>query len=89
MPTDRVTAPRRAGRSVGVSPTALGITLIGVIVSIGTTVAFGLHGSWPVRLGAAIGTVVVLGAAVKVLTRGGHGALSRLAEWLVGGAERD
>jgi hypothetical protein len=80
---------RQAGQSIAVSPTALGVTLIGVILGIGATVGFGLHAAWPVRLAAAFGTVIVLGGIVKALTRGGHGALSRLAIWLVGGASRD
>jgi hypothetical protein len=88
----RRTDPRTrgsGGRSVGVSPTALGVTLIGVILSTGMTVGFGVHGDWWVRFVAACATVFALGAAVKALTRGGHGALSRLAEWLVGGTGDD
>jgi hypothetical protein len=76
-------------RSVNVSPTALGITLLGVIFSIGVGVGVGIEAAWPVRVGAALATMVLLATVVKVSTRSGHGPLARLADWLVGSPDAD
>ena len=61
-----------------------GITLLGVLVSIGVTVAFGLKQEWWVRLLAGLGTTVLLGAVVKLGTSSGRGPL---ANWMIGGSD--
>ena len=83
---DRYLASRRRS-STAVSPTALGITLLGVIVSIGVSVGLGIRAEWWVRAALGLLTVVFLAALVKVSTRSGHGRLARLADWLVGGSD--
>lgn len=62
-----------------------GITLLGVMLGIGTTVAFGIEGAWWGRLLAGAGTTLVLMALVKVGTAAGRGPLARLANWVIGG----
>ncbi len=61
-----------------------GITLIGVLLSVGVTVAFGLKGEWWVRGLAGLGTTVGLAILVKVATASGRGPLARLAHWMIG-----
>lgn len=65
------------------SLTTGGITLLGVLISVGSTVGFGLGGPWWVRVGAGIGTTLVLGAVVKLGTKSGTGPLARLARWVI------
>lgn len=65
--------------------TASGITLLGVLLSVGVTVAFGISGVWWVRVAAGVGTTVVLIVVVKLGTSSGRGPLARLAGWIVGG----
>jgi hypothetical protein len=66
------------------SLTTGGITLLGVLVSVGATVGLGLSGPWWVRAAAGLATTVLLGAAVKLGTRSGRGPLARLALWMIG-----
>ncbi len=61
-----------------------GITLLGVLLSVGVTVAFGLKGEWRVRGLAGFGTTVALAILVKVATASGRGPLARLAHWMIG-----
>ncbi len=69
---------------------AMGVTLIGVILSVSTTVAFGLTGPWWFRTGAALATAAGLIAAIKLGTsQGSHGPVTRAADWLTGGDESD
>lgn len=65
-----------------------GITVLGVIVSVGTTVGFGLSGlpAWA-RLLAGAGTTLGLLIAVKLGTRSGAGPLARLASWVISADE--
>ncbi len=60
-----------------------GITLLGIILSIGVTVGFGLNVEWWLRLVLGVATSVVLVLVVKVATRAGHGPLARLARWTI------
>jgi hypothetical protein len=62
---------------------SLGLTLLGVMLSIGVTVAIGVQGPWWKRLLSGIATVVVLLALVGGLARPGRGPLARLARWLM------
>lgn len=64
---------------------AMGMTLIGVTLSIATTVGFSLPGPWWVRVGAGIASIFVIGAAIKVsTTQGSRGPVARLADWIMG-----
>ncbi len=59
-----------------------GLTLLGVLLSIGLTVGLGIHGTWWVRATAGIGTVLVLMLVVGIGARPGRGPLARLASWM-------
>ena len=61
-----------------------GITLLGVLLSVGITVAFGITAAWWVRVLAGVGTIVVLTLGVKFGTAAGRGPLARLARWMIG-----
>jgi hypothetical protein len=74
-----------SGRSSeDITLTATGITLLGVLLSVGATVAFGIEGEWWVRLiaGAATSVLLVLLAAWSTST--GRGVVARLANWIIG-----
>jgi hypothetical protein len=62
---------------------SVGLTLLGVILSIGVTVGFGFPGPWWLRLAAGLGTTVGLVLAVGYLGRR-TSALRRLADWILG-----
>ena len=70
--------------SKDVSLTTGGITLLGVLLSVGVSVGLGIKGDWWVRLLAGVGTTVLLVVVVKVGTSAGHGPLARLANWIIG-----
>ena len=61
-----------------------GITLLGVLLSVGVTVAFGIDADWWVRLLAGIGTTTLLICVVKLGTSAGRGPLARIARWTIG-----
>lgn len=61
-----------------------GITLLGVLLSVGVTVAFGVGGDWWVRVLTGTGTTVLLVCAVKLGTSAGRGPLAKLARWTIG-----
>lgn len=67
--------------------TSSGITLIGVLVSVGVTVAFGIDATWWIRALAGLATTVVLIVLVKLGSSAGRGPLARLANWVIGSAE--
>lgn len=78
-------APRDADKDT--EPGALqlqsvGLTLLGVVLSIGFTVGLGLGGPWWVRLLAGLGTVLLLVALIGFGARPGRGPIARLAKWL-------
>lgn len=76
--------------SRSVSLTTGGITLLGVLLSIGVTVGFGVSGPWYVRVAAGLGATLALIAVVKLGTRAGRGPVARLANWTIGArGERD
>ena len=66
------------------SLTTGGITLLGVLVSVGATVGFGVSGDWWVRVLAGVGTTVLLTIGVKLGTASGRGPLARAARWVIG-----
>ena len=63
-----------------------GITLLGVLLSIGVTVGFGVSGPLWVRLLAGLATTLALVVIVKLGTSEGRGPLARAANWTIGGA---
>ena len=66
------------------SLTSTGITILGILLSVGVSVAMGLSNvDWWVRVlvGAAVTVSLVL--AVKAGTRTGKGAVHRLARWTI------
>ena len=83
MPDD--SAP--SGNSL--SLTTGGITLLGVLLSVGVSVAFGIKGDWWLRVLAGVGTTVGLIVVVKALTASGRGPLARLARWIIGSPGHD
>ena len=70
------------------SLTTGGITLLGVLLSIGVTVGMGLSGAWWVRLLGGLATTLALGVMVKLGSSAGRGPLARLANWMIGSGER-
>lgn len=63
--------------------TATGITLLGVLLSIGVSVALGIEGDWWLRILAGAGSTLLLVVVVKLASRSGRGPLSRLAKWAI------
>ncbi len=74
--------PRRSSASLTL--TTGGITLLGVLLSMGITVALGVKAAWWIRLLAGLGTTVVLIVVVKLGTASGRGPVARLANWTIG-----
>jgi hypothetical protein len=70
--------------STSIALTTGGITLLGVLLSIGATVGFGITGPWYVRLAAGLVATVALIAIVKLGTSAGRGPIARLARWTIG-----
>lgn len=77
------TDPR--GRSL--SLTTGGITVLGVLLSIGVAVAFGLKQDWWIRVLAGVITTAALTVVVKLGTSSGRGPLARMANWLIAGLD--
>lgn len=67
-----------------VTLTAAGVTLLGVLLSIGVTVGLGVSGPWWVRVASGLASTVALVILVKATTRTGRGPLARLANWTIG-----
>lgn len=61
-----------------------GITLLGVLASIGVTFGSSISGPWWVKVLCGLGATLTLAAAVKVGSDGGRGPLARLANWMIG-----
>lgn len=70
--------------STDVTLTAAGLTLLGVILSIGVTVGFGVGGPWWVKIGAGAASSVLLVFIASWATSTGRGTLARLANWIIG-----
>ena len=77
-------APEDPSSQRALTLTTGGITLLGVLLGIGVTVAFGIQASWPIRLLAGGATTIVLVVTVKLGTSAGRGPLARLAAWVIG-----
>lgn len=78
-----VSPPTDEQNSTTLTLTTGGITLLGVLLSIGVTVALGLGGAWWSRALAGFATTVVLVIVVKLGTSSGRGPLARLANWTI------
>ena len=71
--------------STAVTLTAAGVTLLGVLLSIGVTVGLGISGPWWLRAGAGAASTAALILVVKLTTQHGRWPLARLANWTIGG----
>ncbi len=72
----------RSSRSLNL--TTGGLTLLGVLLSIGVTVGFGVSGSVWLRASAGLATTLALVAIVKLGTSSGRGPIARMANWVIG-----
>jgi peptidoglycan/LPS O-acetylase OafA/YrhL len=64
---------------------AMGVTLLGVLLSVGFTVGFGVPGPWWSGVLAGAATVGGLVVVVKLATaEGSRGLVARLADWITG-----
>ncbi len=63
---------------------ATGVTLLGVLVSIGVTVALGMSADWWMRALAGAGVTLALAVLVKFGSASRRGPLTRLANWMTG-----
>lgn len=70
--------------SEDITLTATGITLLGVLLSVGATVGFGIEAVWWVRLLSGVGTSAVLVLLAAWSTSSGRGVVARLANWVIG-----
>jgi hypothetical protein len=70
--------------STSLNLTTGGITLLGVLLSVGVSVAFGVKGPWWIRVLAGVGTTAALVVLVKLGTASGRGPLARVANWIIG-----
>lgn len=77
----------RSSRSLNL--TTGGLTLLGVMLSIGVTVGLGVSGPWWVRLLAGAGTTLALVSLVKLGTSSGRGPVAQLANWVIGYDEKE
>lgn len=76
-----------ARTSTSLALTTGGITILGVLLSVGVSVGFGVQGQWWVRVLAGAGTTLVLVAVVKLGTASGRGPLARAANWVIGSSD--
>ncbi len=88
FPRRRAGKPHRVSESNGTSGTSLslttgGITLLGVLLSIGVTVGFGVHADWWIKVLVGAATTVLLGVVVKLGSSSGRGPLARMANWMI------
>lgn len=72
----------RTSRSL--SLTTGGLTLLGVLLSIGVTAGTSFGGPWWGGVLIGIGTTVLLALGVKAATSSGRGPLARVANWVIG-----
>ncbi|MFP5363486.1 MAG: hypothetical protein ACLGI5_12240 [Thermoleophilia bacterium] len=75
--------PGRTTRSL--SLTTGGITLLGVLLSIGVTLGAAIEASWWVQVLVGVCATIALTVVVKLGSEAGRGPLARLANWVIGG----
>ena len=61
---------------------SVGLTLLGVILSVSVSVGFGVKGVWWVKVLAGGATFVALAVVVRLGSTPGRGPLARLAAWM-------
>lgn len=66
-----------------------GLTLLGVLLSIGVTVGAAVQDRWWIRVLVGVCTTVVLTLIVKLSSDAGRGPLARLADWVIGGGRTE
>lgn len=69
--------------STSLNLTTSGITLLGVLLSVGTSVGLGIEQDWWLRVLAGTATTLVLIVIVKLGTGAGRGPVARLANWFI------
>jgi hypothetical protein len=73
-------------RQAGSTLTAVGVTLLGIILSLAVSVGLGIRGTWWLRVGAGAATAILLVVTIKLGTRhGSRGLLARVARWILSG----
>jgi hypothetical protein len=77
----------RRGNQQTLSLTTAALTLVGVVLSIGLTIYFGVAGEWWLRSAAALLAMAALVGGVKLATRSGRGPLARFARWMISAPE--
>lgn len=75
---------RQSRSPTDVTLTATGLTLLGVLLSVGVPVSFGLGGTWWLRVGAGAATSGALALVAAWATSRGRGVVARLANWVIG-----
>ncbi len=83
MGEGRAAQDGRVGDETKLTLQAAGLTLMGVLQSIGVTVGMGLSAPWWLRIGAGAATTLGLTLAVWLLGTRTH-LLTRLTEWITG-----
>lgn len=82
-------SPTETRTSRSLNLTTGGVTLLGVLLSIGVTVGFGLSGPLWLRLIGGISVTLALVIFVKLATSSGRGPLARAANWVIGTPDAD
>lgn len=73
-------------KQAGSTLTGVGVTLLGIILSLAVTVGFGIPGPWWLRVGAGAATAILIVGTTKLGTRhGSRGPLARIARWILNG----
>lgn len=70
--------------SEDITLTATGLTLLGVLLSVGLTVAFGVGGPWWVKTAAGVATSIGLAVVAAWTTSHGRGIVAKAANWVIG-----
>lgn len=75
-----------SGRTTrSLSLTTGGITLLGVLLSIGVTLGAAIEARWWVQVLVGVCATMALTVFVKLGSKAGRGPLARLANWVIGG----
>ena len=75
-----------SGRTTrSLSLTTGGITLLGVLLSIGVTLGAAIEARWWVQVLVGVCATMALTVIVKLGSAAGRGPLARLANWVIGG----
>jgi hypothetical protein len=83
-PGEPSSPPSGGSTSTTLTLTTGGITLLGVLLSVGVTVGFGIGGDWWFRVLVGTATTALLIVVVKLGTSAGRGPLAKIARWTIG-----